>query len=684
MNRINFLPPWVETNLQPAFYDKESGTVLQQTARMYAKVNQLVRNVNEQNEAIDIYIAKFIELKDYVDSYFDNLDVQEEINNKLDDMVEEGTLQEIITAYVQSNVTWTFDTVADMKLAENLIAGSYAQTLGYHSLNDGGGATYYITDTGSANEHDVIAVGDLFAVYMNTDKEVSIKQFGAKGDGSTDDTEAIQYAVNYAFDHNLNVKVNGTSNFYKITLPIVANVERSSTGYWQGIGNKIIGENIANSRIVKIGDDVYTYHSNPNVNNVNATLICANTNTDMQKGTGIYLDSLSLENYATSAMNTKTSGSMGIYTNVSRSTYKNLNISAYKGIVAIAFSCLYENIVFSCVDTALDVSNGTSNTFRFLYTSGCANPYKINSSYSTLLSVCGDDCTGTMFKLNGMGLSLIDCACESPKLQYVIELLNDFVTIYINNFFMHRQEGDEDNNLSLDDCAFLHTNIRSVIDIEGLSIAEMKALDTDNHNSFIFKPEGNATTEITTTLNNLRYYKNYNGTNNKRIKLWANRPNSQCIQRYSTPTAQFNYAVTSDLKIYPFIGGYYGTDLTSNTMGNSIDEINTGALKTIWMDCKDQYHSESGNDIRYTSKHNQGDVQLFNDPKARNALGYSITEWVNSYTWNVAEIPIVLRGASTDRPSSNKYIGLTYFDTTLGKPIYWDGSNWVDATGTTV
>lgn len=36
------------------------------------------------------------ELKDYVEHYFDNLDVQEEINNKLNAMVEDGTLAEII------------------------------------------------------------------------------------------------------------------------------------------------------------------------------------------------------------------------------------------------------------------------------------------------------------------------------------------------------------------------------------------------------------------------------------------------------------------------------------------------------------------------------------------------------------------------------------------------------------
>lgn len=97
---INFLPPWVETNIQPAFYDKESGSVLQQTARMYAKVNQLIRKFNELSEEMQGYIQQFIDLKNYVDDYFDNLDVQEEINNKLDVMAEDGTLAELINEEV--------------------------------------------------------------------------------------------------------------------------------------------------------------------------------------------------------------------------------------------------------------------------------------------------------------------------------------------------------------------------------------------------------------------------------------------------------------------------------------------------------------------------------------------------------------------------------------------------------
>lgn len=51
--------------------------------------NQVINNITALNNA-------FIELKDYIDNYFDNLDVQEEINNKIDEMVESGELQRIL------------------------------------------------------------------------------------------------------------------------------------------------------------------------------------------------------------------------------------------------------------------------------------------------------------------------------------------------------------------------------------------------------------------------------------------------------------------------------------------------------------------------------------------------------------------------------------------------------------
>jgi hypothetical protein len=41
-----------------------------------------------------------------------------------------------------------------------------------------------------------------------------------------------------------------------------------------------------------------------------------------------------------------------------------------------------------------------------------------------------------------------------------------------------------------------------------------------------------------------------------------------------------------------------------------------------------------------------------------------------------------ISGTSLERPAINLYIGQMYFDTTVGIPIWWNGTYWVDANGT--
>ena len=96
-------------------------------------LNKTVSNVDLLNEKVEEF-----------QHYFDNLDVQEEINNKLDDMAESGELTDIIAQYLQLAGVLAYNTVADMKTAENLIAGSITKTLGFHTLGDDGGAFYKI------------------------------------------------------------------------------------------------------------------------------------------------------------------------------------------------------------------------------------------------------------------------------------------------------------------------------------------------------------------------------------------------------------------------------------------------------------------------------------------------------------------------------------------------------------
>lgn len=142
------------------------------------------------------------ELENFVNNYFDNLDVQEEINNKLDEMVEDGTLPEIIATYLNAKAIFGFDTVADMKASTNLINGSYAETLGYHEKNDGGRALYKIR---TITNDDVVDNALIIAMDDETNNliaelilpgEIDPMIMGAYGDGTHDDTTAVQKAIN--------------------------------------------------------------------------------------------------------------------------------------------------------------------------------------------------------------------------------------------------------------------------------------------------------------------------------------------------------------------------------------------------------------------------------------------------------------------------------------------------------
>lgn len=128
---------------------------------------EVIPVVNNNSKAVE-------ELKTYVEAYFNNLDVQEEINNKLDDMVEQGTLQEIIAEYINLNSVLGFDDVADMKSATNLINGSFARTLGYNQLNDGLGSLYKIREI---TNHDTVDEDNLVSLSNENLVAEKIKNF---------------------------------------------------------------------------------------------------------------------------------------------------------------------------------------------------------------------------------------------------------------------------------------------------------------------------------------------------------------------------------------------------------------------------------------------------------------------------------------------------------------------------
>lgn len=188
----------------------------------------VIPTVNQNGGAVEELQALYVQLNSYVSNYFDNLDVQEEINEKLDDMVEQGTLQEIIGAYLDANALWCFDSVDDMKDSTNLVNGSYAKTLGYYEKNDEGGATYKIrtiTNDDVIDNASIIALNDetnnLIAELITTEK-ITPEMFGAKGDGVTDDTEAIQKALNTKIPLYFSEKIYNISD--TLTMPTESSI----------------------------------------------------------------------------------------------------------------------------------------------------------------------------------------------------------------------------------------------------------------------------------------------------------------------------------------------------------------------------------------------------------------------------------------------------------------------------
>lgn len=64
----------------------------------------VIPSVNQNGNAVQELQNLYIKLNSYVTHYFDNLDVQEEINNKLDDLVQDGTLTQLIGVYIHSDI----------------------------------------------------------------------------------------------------------------------------------------------------------------------------------------------------------------------------------------------------------------------------------------------------------------------------------------------------------------------------------------------------------------------------------------------------------------------------------------------------------------------------------------------------------------------------------------------------
>lgn len=117
--------------------------------------NTVIPAVNTNADTVNSLINEFNKLYNYVNTYFENLDVQEEINNKLNQMAQSGELENIISAYLNLNCILSFNTKTEMLESEIIVEGSTCKTLGENTFNDGLGKLYKIEKIISADENEV-------------------------------------------------------------------------------------------------------------------------------------------------------------------------------------------------------------------------------------------------------------------------------------------------------------------------------------------------------------------------------------------------------------------------------------------------------------------------------------------------------------------------------------------------
>lgn len=124
---LRHLPHWVLTDTLPAFYDCESATAIQQTAKLYGKIQELITTYNDFVRDVNRYITEFEEgiIKDF--NCFQNCviktmnDYIESIDTKIE--LQDNKIQEAID-YMKNNLVSTVTTLFNQAITSGDITAN--------------------------------------------------------------------------------------------------------------------------------------------------------------------------------------------------------------------------------------------------------------------------------------------------------------------------------------------------------------------------------------------------------------------------------------------------------------------------------------------------------------------------------------------------------------------------------
>lgn len=183
------------------------------------------------DDVVDLHTA-YEQLQSYVNDYFDNLDVQEEINNKLNSMATDGTLSALMAPYISDDVAaWLAEHITPTTPAidDSLsVSGAGADA---KKTGENFGIQYDATKTYHKGDY-VLYDGNIYICNSDNVTGVWNSDYWLQTDLSTA-TENISDSFNYDFGRSVSADMNKCvfEVCEKYSDPAAGNI--GATGYWE-------------------------------------------------------------------------------------------------------------------------------------------------------------------------------------------------------------------------------------------------------------------------------------------------------------------------------------------------------------------------------------------------------------------------------------------------------------------
>ena len=546
--------------------------------------------------------------------------------------------KKIFEGFVEHSIV-QFHNVPDM-LAADLKDNSIVLTLGYYAEGDMGGTFYLIKDFNpgqcaldyflTMDNNAQIAIPIIVTPY------VTPEMFGAKG-GTEDDADALQLALDFGYKEEktvLLIKDYSTSQ----TLTIYGGADNTQPG------TTVQGINKGYAKITALAamTDLISIDSEANdCANVFLSHIQIDCGSLADNGVTFQKSTANCEFFDLKINN-------ALQTGVTNKN--NLYLSAFK---KVRVDNTPEGFKFVAgINTSLNMMD--------CYVQNATNAYQIQAIYSVYNNCCADSITGTVFNFTHFTGSAISCGSEASGAEKMFAggLGTNVSVINAMTFSLTRADAVHIDCGPGSSWRFIggrishsETNVTAPGKLYQLALSA--SLDFDNVTL------GKAA--VSNDYSNITARVNFKG------------PYGDVLTRYAANVA--------------FIG------MDGHETGGNIepaDVSNTTKANALYMGLDDRQHKADGTDLQWNTYTMKGDILLTQDPvkyacagwiQADDVSGISGARWI---TGTYKKIPIVMSGPTADRPTLySQDAGVMYLDTTIIKPVWWTGSRWIDATGTT-